>query len=201
MDQFETESAVDQEFDATVSTYSLPLPQLEDQSAKLAARALKSRMKELHQLSLMLHQPEEDTPPSTDTRHRSTEPNQRQFYRCPLPEEQSVGILNLNGHRFHCRIVELSIGGFGVVLTGKPQFALGSIGSLRTPSLNYVVSITRQEDRDGATFIGLKQLEEVLDSNQRLPGEPSSVWGYLVACVSGALIATVSYYFMNSPAH
>lgn len=155
-----------------------------------------SRMKQIHQISLMLHRPDESDFSQPTYRKTYNESDQRQFMRCKLTGEQTHGVFNIGGKRFPCRLIEMSIGGFGILIAGSPRFAPGAIGSLRAPNLSYVVSISRLEPGDGSCFVGLKQVEEVLDHSLRLPGEPTANAGYLISIVSGLMIAVLSYVLM-----
>ncbi len=150
----------------------------------------------LDQLSIHLYQQAEALS-ATKSRRRTLENNQRQFSRCPILEEHTTAALNLNGRWIECRLVELSIGGFGVIVPGQMQLKTGTVGSLRAPGFNYVVSVTRLESRPDGIFIGLKQLEEVLDQKQFRTGETSPLVSSLVAGIAGILIAAVSYYFIT----
>jgi hypothetical protein len=180
--------------DSIRADWYIPMEKVVTTRIETPQEVIASRMNQLHQLSLMLHCPDE-TPLIEEPTPKSIESNNRQFARCAIVEDRTTGILFMNGRSFDCRLVEISIGGFGVVIAGQPKFFPGTIGSLRAPGLNYIVSVTRQEVRDGGAFVGLKQLEEILDRKQRLPGQPSPVLGYLIAGLSGALIATLMYFF------
>lgn len=151
-----------------------------------------SRTDHLEELLLSLHEPVSAVKTS---RYQSAEANQRKYSRCPIPEEQTSAVLTLNGRSFDCQLVELSIGGFGVVVPGKPRLARGAEGRLRAPGLNYIVGMTRQEDRAGGTFVGLRQIEEILDNDLYYSNTHPPLIGYLIAAVAGAIIATLMYYF------
>ena len=155
-----------------------------------------TRLKDLHQLSLMLHRPDEADFSQPSYRKSYNDAEQRQFMRCRLTGGQTQGVFSIGGKRFPCRLIEMSIGGFGILIAGSSQFVSGAVGSLRVPNLSYVVSVTRCEPRDGICFVGLKQVEEVLDHNLRLPGEPSPNTSYFISVVSGILIAVVCYLLM-----
>lgn len=145
---------------------------------------------------LMLYQPTESDYAEPECRRKSEEKH-RQFARCPIARPQMMGTLNVNGARYHCCLTEMSIGGFGVIVAGHRKFTPGTIGSLRTADMNYVVRISRLEERPEGIYVGLKQLEEVLDRQIRLPGEPSGLMGYLLAAVSGGLVALLTYFIMH----
>lgn len=150
---------------------------------------------EQHRLQnlLMLYRPTEADGVEPESR-RAAEDNQRQFSRCRISHQQMMGTLNVNGARYHCCLTEMSIGGFGVIVAGHRRFITGTICSLRTADMNYVVRISRLEERPDGIYIGLKQLEEVLDRQVRLPGEPSTAMGYLLAALSGGLVALLAYF-------
>ena len=185
----------EQNFDPTSSSFLTS----ETRPACLVEESLSSTAKReelLHELSLVLHQPDETANAQPGFR-QSTGSNLRQFSRCPIEEDRTSAILSIHGRRFDCRLVEMSIGGFGVVVTGQPKFVNGAVGYLRAPSLNYVVSVTRIESRPGGTYIGLKQVEEIVEP-RRLAGDASPIIGYLVAAFAGMLIATAAYVFMSA---
>lgn len=148
-----------------------------------------SRTDELEQLLLSLQ--ESKYPPNAYSRRS----DQRQYSRCAISEERTSGILTLNGRSYDCLLVEMSIGGFGVIVPGVPRLICGSEGRLRAPGLDYIVRMTRQEIRSGGTYIGLRQIEEILDSNPYYPNSHPPIVNYLIAAVAGGLIATFMYYF------
>ena len=143
--------------------------------------------------------PMNDEPPETlwmDNSHRKVGgSNGRQFARCPIDAQQMPAILNVKRRRFDCRIVEMSIGGFGVILQRDLTLPSGTIGSLQAPGLNYIVNVTHQESRPEGTYIGLKQIEEVLD-DQHFPGQPSPMVGYVVSSIAIGAIVAFSYLLM-----
>jgi hypothetical protein len=181
--------------DSTANAWYVPIDLTAISPANTPEPPSLSRVEQLHKLSLQLHQPDDDAFSVSATRP-SSESNQRQFTRCSIVEDRASGVLTLNSRSFNCRLVELSIGGFGVVIAGQPSFKSGTVGTLRAPGLHYVVSVTRQEGRPGGAYIGLKQLEEIVDSQHPMDKTSPAV-RYLIAGLSGALIAISAYYFMN----
>lgn len=165
----------------------------DDMPISFPMRKVLSRTEQLEELLLSLHDPEAHAR-STVSRG-SSESNQRQFARCPIPEEQTSAVLSANGRSYHCQLVELSIGGFGVLIPGSPKLYPGIEGRLRAPGLNYIVGVTRQEARPGGTFVGLRQIEELLGTNPYQPNANPSFVGYLLAGIAGAMVATLMYYF------
>jgi hypothetical protein len=146
---------------------------------------------QLEELLLSLHDP--GVTPESVIR-RSVESNQRQFARCAIQEQRAGGILTVNRRSYDCRLVEMSIGGFGIIVPGIPKLPIGVDGQLRAPGMNYIVRITRQELRPGCTFVGLRKIEEIVDPEPQLDTSPS-IFGYLIAGAAGALIATLMYYY------
>ena len=185
------------DFDPTANAWYRPVDPTATSPIEPQTNEVESRLDQIHQLSLMLHQPDELLEASLPFR-TPTETNHRQYSRCPIAEERTTGILTMNGRSFDCRLVEMSIGGFGVVLLGRPALIPGTVGSFLAPGLNYVVSVTRVEGRPGGAYVGLKQIEEVIDSNGVLEPQHSTALGYVVAGISGALIAFLAFSFMNS---
>ncbi|WP_010582498.1 PilZ domain-containing protein [Schlesneria paludicola] len=185
----------DFEFDPAVTAWFVPPGRSTYAPIEVPVQSPKSRSRQLHELSLMLHQPDEpDTEPQLQ---KPLETNQRQYARCPLPQESVTARLNLNGRKLVCQLVELSIGGFGVVVQGKPNLSAGAIGLLSAPGMNFIVSVSRQEERSDGVYIGLKQIEEVLDDHPFSRAGRASPLGYAIAAFSGAMIATVAYFFMR----
>lgn len=185
----------DFDFDPAVTAWFVPPNRSTYAPVETAVQDSKSRSRQLHELSLMLHQPDEtDAEPQWQ---KPLENNQRQYARCPIPQESVTARLNMNGRKFVCQLVELSIGGFGVVVGGQPNLTAGAIGLLSAPGLNYIVSVSRQEERPDGVYVGLKQIEEVLDDHPLTRAGSASPWGYAIAAFSGAMIATVAYFFMR----
>lgn len=148
-------------------------------------------------LQELLHLLQENVPQTEDIISHSIMANQRQFARCAFSTAQSTGTLSINHRRFNCRVIEMSIGGFGVVVDGFMKMAPGTIGSLRAPGLNFIVSVTRQEPRQDGMFVGLRQLEEVVEPHQYGFGKTLPAINYVMAGLAGALVAVASIYFMN----
>ena len=185
----------DLEFDPAVKSWFVPNGQSTSGAVESSPQNSQIRSKQIHALSLMLHQPDDsgDEIPWK----RPVEPNQRQFARCQIPQERATAKLIMNGRKFACQLVELSIGGFGVVVSGNPTLSLGAIGQLYAPGLNFIVSVSRHEERADGVYVGLKQLEEVLDDHPFGHSTGPTAMGYAIAAVAGALIATLAYFFMR----
>ena len=187
--QFERE----QHIDPTANSF-FPLETVVCDRDDKSSPSVSSRTEMRHERSSVLQRPDE-TSSGVGGFRQSSGANLRQFSRCPISEDRTSAVLCMNGRRFDCRLVELSIGGFGVVVVGQPNFPTGTVGNLRAPGLNYVVSVSRKETRPGGMYIGLRQIEEIIEA-QCLPGDASSIVGYLIAGVAGMIIASASYFFM-----
>ena len=88
--------------------------------------------------------------------------NQRQYARLPLPDEDSSAELIVNRQPISCRLVEMSIGGFGVLAPKHTKVAINDLACLRTRGSDFIVRITNQEAQADGVALGLKQVEEVL---------------------------------------
>ena len=184
------------DFDPTADVWYTPIdPTALSQSPPPKSDVI-SRMDQIHQLSLLLVE-QEDWKNAEAPVEKPLEPKNRQFSRCPIVEERTTGILTVNGRAFDCRLVEMSIGGFGVIVPGKPTITKGAEGNLQAPGLNYVVSVSRLEGRPGSVYIGLKKLEEITEQPLSFRSHHSPAWGYIVAAFSGAMIALFSYSVMT----
>lgn len=195
MNNLECDHSQDQELNSTIRLTCFPDvadKETEEVPVAVPVRDPLSRADQLEKLLLAFHDPGS----SVDSVIRRTlETNHRQFSRCPLPARGTAAILTVKGRSYDCQLVELSIGGFGVIVPGLPNLAIGADGNLRAPGMNYVIKITRQEIRQGGTFIGLRQILEIVDGDPMQPNAHSPVIGYLIAAVAGALIATLMYYY------
>ena len=185
-----------EDFDPTSNAWYTPIDPTALSQAPPRRSDVVSRMDQIHQLSLLLVE-QEDWKNSDGPVQKPFEPKNRQFSRCPIVEDRTTGTLTVNGRTFDCRLVEMSIGGFGVVVSGKPAITTGAEGHLRAPGLNYVVSVTRLEGRPGSVYVGLKKLEEIAEPPLSFRRHHSAAWGYIVAAFSGAMIALFSYYIMT----
>lgn len=88
--------------------------------------------------------------------------NQRQYARLPLPGEDSSAELIVNRRPISCRLVEMSIGGFGVLAPKQTKVTINDLACLRTRGSDFIVRISNQETQADGVALGLKQVEEVL---------------------------------------
>ena len=117
--------------------------------------------------------------------------NQRQFTRWQLSDESASAALIVKGRSIACKLVEMSIGGFGVT-TAQPV----SVGDtdqlhLKTRGLDYVVCVSYQKPCEGGHFIGLKQIEEILPDNtvppETAPWLTTAAWAAALSTVAIAV--------------
>lgn len=87
--------------------------------------------------------------------------NQRQYARLPLGGKDSTAELIVNRRSISCRLVEMSIGGFGVVAPKETRVETDELACLRTRGSDFIVRITYQEQQSDGLSLGLKQVEEV----------------------------------------
>lgn len=118
--------------------------------------------------------------------------NQRKYFRCPIEDSQQSVELTVGWRRVKCRLVEMSIGGFGVVAP-KPIRVTGEQAiCMKAGGLNNIVRVTHQEPCDDGVFIGLKQVEELL-TNERMP-LPTQQWMIPAAWIAAlGTVAAAAY--------
>lgn len=125
-------------------------------------------------------------------------PNQRQFFRCPLPGGQSLSVLVIGWRRFPCRLIEMSLGGFAVVvprvLPPMPQ----SLARLKVQGLDYVVRVTRQEPRNDGFLVALEQVEELVPNCATIPATPAGRWLTATAWMAAVGIVVAALYFLTA---
>lgn len=88
--------------------------------------------------------------------------NQRQYARLPLPGEDSSAELIVNRRPISCRLVEMSIGGFGVIAPKQTSVAINALVYLRTRGSDFIVRVIEQKSRTDGVALGLLQVEEVV---------------------------------------
>lgn len=184
----------DRSFDPTANAWHVPFDRTAYSADETVPAGGPSRMEQLNKISLMLCRQDDDEGGETRTRF-PIENNQRQFARCAVAEDRTTGVLSMNGRSFNCRLVEMSIGGFGVIVEGRTQFTEGATGKLHAPGMSYIVSVTRQEGRPDGVYVGLKQVSEIVDRKQGFR-ETSPLLSYCIAAFSGGMIVIISYFMM-----
>ncbi|MEK6260959.1 MAG: hypothetical protein AABP62_20355 [Planctomycetota bacterium] len=117
--------------------------------------------------------------------------NQRQFSRCPLSNDQSSTALVVKGRSITCKLVEMSIGGFGVVTRQAVRVSDNDPVHLKTRGLDYIVRVTYQKPCDEGVFLGLKQVEEILPDNtvppDTAPWLTTAAWAAALSTVAAAV--------------
>jgi hypothetical protein len=121
--------------------------------------------------------------------------NHRHYHRCPL-SGQSAAVLVYDRRRINCQLVEMSLGGFGILVPQSFQAAMQSLARLQVNGLDYIVRLCRQEPRGDLLLIGLEQVEEVVSGNPATPpvsqfSHGLSLLAWLIALGS---IATALYF-------
>lgn len=179
------------------STSDLPC---DDPSLKAAAH-----LRQLDELMLSLEQANR-AELAKDQQPAAKKSRPRQYTRLRVSRIDSTAQLHILGRNYDCRLVEMSIGGFGVFLPRLLSIHPGTLGQLCAPGMNYVVSVTRIEAKDGGVFIGLKQIEEVIADKPFQLYQRTPLASYAIAGIAGILTAVIAYYFMyghiaNQPTH
>lgn len=121
----------------------------------------------------------------------------RQCSRIPVAEKGAKAEFRVLGCTYPCQIVEISIGGFGILLPRLLSIHPGTLGHFQSPGMNYVVRVTRIEPRENGSFVGLKQIEEIVEKNRFEREKSNPILGYCIAGVAGTLIAAFSHFYMQ----
>ncbi len=121
--------------------------------------------------------------------------NQRQYARLPLGGEDSTAELIVNRRSISCQLVEMSIGGFGVVAPPQTQVAINDLACLRTRGADFIVRITYQEQQANGLSLGLKQVEEVLPNTAATGAAPRWMATTCVLAAVGSVLTASFYLF------
>lgn len=122
--------------------------------------------------------------------------NHRQYSRCPLPSDQLKAELILGRLQIPCRMTEISVGGFAVIVGEPLPFPALSdrLCRLKFEGLEYIVRVAREECRDDGVVVALEQIEEIVPDN---PGERTTVGGRILTWTAWAaavgLVAVALY--------
>ena len=121
--------------------------------------------------------------------------NQRQFARCPHETVQSEAVLVVGGRKVPCQLIEISLGGFAVVVAEPLSAALADpLASLQFDGLSYIVRVSRQETRRDGVLVGLEQIEEVVPVSTTLAPTTLGRWMTRVTwCVAIGLVMAAAY--------
>jgi hypothetical protein len=118
--------------------------------------------------------------------------NQRQFARLPMLGDDASAQLIIKRRKIPCRLVEMSIGGFGVLAPKDTRVEKDELACLRTRGSDFIVQITYQELQHDGVSLGLKQVEEVPPpSNQTIKAPRWMTAAFLMAAAGSILIASL----------
>ena len=123
--------------------------------------------------------------------------NHRQYFRCPLPTEPSAAeaaVLVVGRHKIHCRLVEMSLCGFGVLVPESLPAMKEPLARLKVRGLDYIVRVARQELRRDGVLVALEQVEELLPDSTRLPATPLEKWLTRAAWAAAICIVATALY-------
>lgn len=116
--------------------------------------------------------------------------NQREFTRWPLTGDSST-VLVVNGRSTPGKLVEMSLGGFGVITHQTVRVGNDDHVHLKTRGLDYIVRVTYQKPGDDGVFVGLKQVEEILPDNtappESAPWLTTAAWAAALSTVAAAV--------------
>jgi hypothetical protein len=124
----------------------------------------------------------------------ASEPARNEFVD-PPPQDQSSARLVLGKERIECRLTEVSLGGFCVVVPRATMWAGEPVGRLVTHDAVYRVRILLQEAVYDGFLITLQRLSEHVDDLR-----PASRWIVHVSrCCAVGLLAAIGYGLLGTP--
>jgi len=123
--------------------------------------------------------------------------NHRQSVRWPILDDNSPTVLVANGRSHVCKLVERSLGGFGVITGETVHVGENKPIRLKTRGLEYSVRLAFQKPEDDTVYLGLELLEEILPDNMHPPASASAKWLTTVAWVVALSIVTVAVYCIS----
>ena len=123
-------------------------------------------------------------------------PNQRQFHRCPLAAEQPA-VLVVDRRKIDARVIEMSLGGFGVMVPRSLPVIKDPLARLKVRGLDYVVRITRQEDRDGGVLLAVEQIEEIVPSSTVTGSSVVGRWMTFAAWTVAVGLVVAAFYSLS----
>jgi hypothetical protein len=124
--------------------------------------------------------------------------NQRQYFRCHHSTIQSDGLLVVGRRKIPCHLVEMSLGGFAVIVSRALPAMTAPLANLKVRGLEYIVRVTRQEPRDDGVLVALEQLEEVLPNPSLIPSTPLGIWLTRAAWVAAIALVIAAIYSLSS---
>lgn len=117
----------------------------------------------------------------------------------PPPSDQSIATLILGGERLECRLVEVSLGGFGVSVRRSTAWTGDPIARLLTHDAAYPVRIIKQESQYTGYHITLQRLELSEPSVEEQLGLTQRWIIHASRCCAIGLIAAMTYCFVVNP--
>ncbi len=123
-------------------------------------------------------------------------PNQRQFHRCPLTAAPSAALF-VGRQKIDCWVIEMSIGGFGVLIGQSLPLTAEPLARLKFQGLNYIVRVTRQEMQDEGVIVALEQIEEIVPNTTQIPSTPLEQCLTGVAWVTAVCILVAAFYCLT----
>jgi hypothetical protein len=105
--------------------------------------------------------------------------NHRQFFRCPIPtgaSSEGKAELLVDGRRINGRVVEMSLGAFGVMVPESLPTPKDPLVRLKVRGLEYIVRVTREEQRRDGVLVALEKIEELVPNNTMVPTTPLGKW-------------------------
>ncbi len=119
----------------------------------------------------------------------------RQYSRCPLSDETSPTVLVVNRRSIACKLVEMSIGGFGVIAGKTVRLGDQDRVHLKTRGLDYIVRVMYQKPCDEGVFLGLEQVAEILPDNTVPPD--AAPWLTTAAWAAALSTVAIAVYCMS----
>ena len=128
--------------------------------------------------------------------------NHRQFSRCPLPAGSSpveTAVLVVGRQTITGRLVEMSLGGFAVLVPELLPETKEPLARLKVRGLDYIVHVSREEQRRDGVLVALDQVEELLPNNTVIPATPLGRWLTRAAWMAAIGIVTTALYCLATP--
>ena len=117
----------------------------------------------------------------------------------PPPDDQSLATLILGGERLECRLVEVSLGGFGVSVPRSTAWTGDPTAKLLTHDAAYPVRIIKQESQYAGYHFTLQRIELHKPSMDEQLGLTQRWVIHASRCCAIGLIAAMTYCFVVNP--
>lgn len=123
-------------------------------------------------------------------------PADRNEFVDPPTTDQSAATLILGGERLNCRLIEIAVGGFTVVVPRATVWTGEPIARLVTPATTFKVRILHQEARYDGFQIVLQRVDELATKRS----SATQAWVNLAArCCAVGVILTIGYCVAFAP--